>query len=186
MVGTFIPGFYPTVQTTQPDERKSMRNIVHSKMTWFWKFCIASISDAKWQSENCRVCCEENDTWPSLIVFKIIKLQDHFKFGSRNQKVLSVEKLKKRSWRHIVSHISTQLANTWKKFQFQICVWVVAGLPQRLKSTLFDIFSSLRVHSKKFQKTFISAFEANGALSCQNGFFPRLSSDQWNFFQSRL
>ena len=28
----------------------------------------------------------------------------------------------------------------WKKFQFQMCVWVVARLLQRLKSTFFDIF----------------------------------------------
>ena len=51
--------------------------------------------------------------------------------------------------------------------------WVVARLPQRLKSTLFEIFS----HStdpfwaallKKFQTTLILAFEANSALSRKN------------------
>ena len=30
-----------------------------------------------------------------------------------------------------------------KKFKFQMCVWVVAQLPQRLKSMFFEIFSSL-------------------------------------------
>ena len=53
---------------------------------------------------------------------------------------------------------------------------VVARLPQRLKSTLFEIFSTLRVpfgplgtlRSKKFQTTLILAFEANSALSREN------------------
>ena len=52
-------------------------------------------------------------------------------------------------------------------------LWVVAQLPQRLKSTFFEIFS----HSagpfratpfEKFQKTLILAFEANSALSFEN------------------
>ena len=47
-----------------------------------------------------------------------------------------------------------------------MCVWVFARLPQRLKSTFFEMFSSL--HSKKFQKTLILAFEANSALSRKN------------------
>ena len=53
--------------------------------------------------------------------------------------------------------------------------WVVAQLPQRLKSTFFEIFS----HSAGpffgttpfkifFQKTLIFAFEANTALSREN------------------
>ena len=41
------------------------------------------------------------------------------------------------------------MANEWvetrKKFQFQMCVWVVARLRQRLKLTFFEIFSSLKV-----------------------------------------
>ena len=48
----------------------------------------------------------------------------------------------------------------------------------RLISTFFEIFSSLplsfasgTLHSNKFQKTLISVFEANSALSCQNGLF---------------
>ena len=48
----------------------------------------------------------------------------------------------------------------------KMCVWVVAQLPQRLKSTFFEKFSSLP--SKKFQKTLILAFEANSALSLEN------------------
>ena len=53
--------------------------------------------------------------------------------------------------------------------------WVVARLPQRLKSTFLEIFSSLRrwpllgaAPFKKFQKTLILAFEANSALSRKN------------------
>ena len=53
---------------------------------------------------------------------------------------------------------------------------VVARLPQRPKSLLFEIFSTLRVpfgplgtlRSKKFQTTLILAFEANSALSHEN------------------
>ena len=50
---------------------------------------------------------------------------------------------------------------------------VVARLPQRLKSTLFEIFShsgypSGTLRSKKFQTTLILAFEANSALSHKN------------------
>ena len=54
------------------------------------------------------------------------------------------------------------------------CVRVVARLPQILKSTFFEIFSSspqatLRSpHSKKFQRTLILTFEANimASLNC--------------------
>ena len=37
-----------------------------------------------------------------------------------------------------------------KKFQFQMCIWVVARLPQRLKSTFFEIFGDrpLEIFSK--------------------------------------
>merc|ERR1712141_212234 len=50
-----------------------------------------------------------------------------------------------------------------------MCIQVVARLPQRLKSTFFEIFSSLLwLRSKKFQKTLILAFEANSALSRKN------------------
>ena len=50
---------------------------------------------------------------------------------------------------------------------------VVAQLPQRQKSTLFEIFSHSRypsgtLHSKKFQTMLILAFEANSALSRKN------------------
>ena len=50
---------------------------------------------------------------------------------------------------------------------------VVARLPQRLKSTLFEIFShsgypSGSLRSKKFQTMLILAFEANSSLSCEN------------------
>ena len=50
------------------------------------------------------------------------------------------------------------------KFQFQMCVWVVARLPQRLKSTFFENFSSIRFPFrdpplKIFLKTLILAFE---------------------------
>ena len=56
---------------------------------------------------------------------------------------------------------------------FKNVLWVVARLPQRLKSMLFEIFS----HSagpwgplclKEFQTTWILAFEANSALSREN------------------
>ena len=46
-----------------------------------------------------------------------------------------------------------------------MCVWVVARLPQGLKSTFFEIFSSLRwplqgpLRLKKFQRMLILAFE---------------------------
>ena len=45
-----------------------------------------------------------------------------------------------------------------------MCVWVVALLPQRLKSTFFKIFSSLQVHFgdlplEKFQKMLILVFQ---------------------------
>ena len=59
-------------------------------------------------------------------------------------------------------------------------VWVVARLPQRLKSLFLEFFSSLQasfrgtLHSKKFQKTLILAFEANSVLSRKNGPFPAL------------
>ena len=52
--------------------------------------------------------------------------------------------------------------------------WVVARLPQRLKSMFFEIFISLRwplrSHSvqKNLKKTLILAFEANSALSHEN------------------
>ena len=50
------------------------------------------------------------------------------------------------------------------------CVWVVARLPIRLNSTFFEIVSSTpSLYPKEFQKTLILAFEANSALSCQNG-----------------
>ena len=50
---------------------------------------------------------------------------------------------------------------------------VVSRLPQRLKSTFFEKFSHSAgpfgpLHSKKVQKTFILAFEANSALSREN------------------
>ena len=49
-------------------------------------------------------------------------------------------------------------------------LWVVARLPQRLKSTFFEIFSdTFRGRSvKKFQKKLILVFEANSALSREN------------------
>ena len=54
-----------------------------------------------------------------------------------------------------------------------MCIQVVARLPQRLKSTFFEIFpysagSFGATPFKKCQKTLILAFEANGALSCEN------------------
>ena len=63
-------------------------------------------------------------------------------------------------------------------------VWVVARLPQRLKSMFFSknflhsrYPSLLRtLHSKNVQKMLILVFEATSALSGQNGFFPSFSS----------
>ena len=69
-----------------------------------------------------------------------------------------------------------------KKIQISnVCVWLVAGLlPQRLKSMFLNRFlhsgsTSGTLHSKKFQKTLILAFEAYIALSCQNELFSRFS-----------
>ena len=47
---------------------------------------------------------------------------------------------------------------------------MVARLPERLKSTLFEIFSHSAgpFGSKKFETTLILAFEPNSALSCEN------------------
>lgn len=73
---------------------------------------------------------------------------------------------------------STQWAQTRKKFQFQMCVSVVARIHKRLKSTFFDNFFDAPAsfgnpfHLNFFQKTLILVFEANSALSCQNGIFP--------------
>ena len=60
-----------------------------------------------------------------------------------------------------------------------MCVWVVARLPQRLRSMFFEKknftpgpgSSSGTLHSNFFQKTLILAFEANSTLSSQNGLF---------------
>ena len=66
--------------------------------------------------------------------------------------------------------------------EFKSVSGVVAWLPQRLKSTFFEknFFTPglLRGPStwKKFQKTLILAFEANIALSYQNGYFFRALS----------
>ena len=51
--------------------------------------------------------------------------------------------------------------------------WVIARLPQRLKSMWFEIFSHSAGHFEaapfeKFQTTLILAFEANSALSREN------------------
>ena len=42
-------------------------------------------------------------------------------------------------------HILHNELKSAKKIQFQMCVWVVARLPQRLKAMIFEIFSSFRV-----------------------------------------
>ena len=49
-----------------------------------------------------------------------------------------------------------------------VCVWVVAQLPQRLKSTFFE---KKFLHSKKFQKPLILAFEADNMASLNCTFF---------------
>ena len=61
------------------------------------------------------------------------------------------------------NHYANKL-NREKKFQFQMCVWVVALLPQRPKLMFFEIFlhsrySSGTLHLNKLQKTFILVFE---------------------------
>ena len=69
-----------------------------------------------------------------------------------------------------------------------MCVCVVAGLPQRLKSTFFEIISSLHIAlkdpppEKKFQTKLILAFEANSTLSCQNGLFSAFLLIVWSLF----
>ena len=60
------------------------------------------------------------------------KLRQNYKFALRQNTVgLKLKKI-------------VQWAKTWKKIQFQMCIWVVARLPQRLKSTFFEMFCSLR------------------------------------------
>ena len=65
-----------------------------------------------------------------------------------------------------------------------MCVWVVARLHQRLKSTFFEIFSSLHCTGpfgarslclNFFQKTLILAFEPNSTLSQNYTFFRVLA-----------
>ena len=46
--------------------------------------------------------------------------------------------------------------------------WVIAQLPQRLKSTLFEKFSHSTGPFGPFQTTLSLAFEANRALSLEN------------------
>ena len=60
------------------------------------------------------------------------------------------------------------LQNELKRKKNPMCAWVVAQFPQRLKSTFFEIFSSLQVtffrdppFKKIFIKTLILALEAN-------------------------
>ena len=56
-----------------------------------------------------------------------------------------------------------------------MCVWVIVRLPQRLKSTFFEIFRHFgEPHpplEKMLKKTLDLAFEANSTLSFQNGLF---------------
>ena len=52
----------------------------------------------------------------------------------------------------------------WKKIQFQMYVWMVAQLPQRLKSTFLEIFSSVGYpkgtrNEEFFLKTLLLVFE---------------------------
>ena len=58
---------------------------------------------------------------------------------------------------------------------------MVAQLPHRLKSMFFEKFSLLQVSfgnppTEKISKTLILGFEANSALSRENGFFPGFRS----------
>ena len=63
-----------------------------------------------------------------------------------------------------IIHIDSQWDKTWKKFQFQMCVWLVAQWPQRLKLTLCIWKKFLHSGSpllEIFSKNFILAFEAS-------------------------
>ena len=104
---------------------------------------------------------------PLWKIIKMVKI-----CAKKWRKALFTGSYKTRSMESFIS----QWDKTWKKFQFQMCVWMVARLPPRLKATFFEIFSSLRVPStrKKISKMLILAFEANSAFSCQNGLFSAI------------
>ena len=71
-----------------------------------------------------------------------------------------------------------------EKFQFQMCVWVVARLPQRRKSTLLDIFfftylGNPPLDEINFKKPLILVFEVvvqPSKHTFEIGIFPRFSS----------
>ena len=63
----------------------------------------------------------------------------------------------------------------WEKFQFLMRVWVVARLPQRLKSMFFEKISSLRVlfGNPPLEKMLILAFDVNSAIILTKWTFSR-------------
>ena len=66
-----------------------------------------------------------------------------------------------------------------KKIQFHMQVWIIARLPEILKSMFFEKNSSLRVsfmdlNLNFFQKMLILAFEANSAVQCPAKMRPKL------------
>ncbi len=77
-------------------------------------------------------------------------------------------------WKKIYLYSQNEL-KLGKNFQFQMGVWVVPRLIQRLKSTFFEHFSSPRagplrthtLHLKNSQKNpLILAFDANSVIFC--------------------
>ena len=89
------------------------------------------------------------------------------------------------------SRLQWQWAKTRKKLQFQMCVWVVTRLPQRLKSTFF-VFYSLRVPFgdpplEKFSKNVDFTlwgkqciFLPKGSFFCDLAHYDDSKSDVWN------
>ena len=105
--------------------------------------------------------------WKSLRLF--FCLGENFKTKSHLEFSINILTL-------LYSHLVTQWAKMRKKFQFQKCVWLVARLSQRQKSTFFEKKFLWDPPLEIFSKNIDLAFEANSALSCKNGLFPRFSS----------
>ena len=75
--------------------------------------------------------------------------------------------------------IFAQSAKTWKKIQFQMYVWVVARLPQGLKSKFFETFSSLWVSYRDPPLDFFSK-NIDFSLWSKLVGLPKIASF-WNF-----
>ena len=73
-------------------------------------------------------------------------------------------------------------------------IWECFMITSKTKINFFEIFSSalwvrcfeVSLHLKIFKKMLILAFDANSALSCQNGLFPRFSSNMCHPLQGTV